>query len=336
MNLQKSFFERIRKERHAADENFAQELARFLNVSETSAYRRMNGSIPLTFNELQRIAKYYEVTLDEHFELSGEQINPEVTFSWKYGQDADQAYIGFLKWLLTDLKKTDTKHSRVMFHAKDFPVFFNFIYPEIGEFKSFFWQKTFIRIDRYKSRKFSCKRLSREPTKLGKRIFANYAELASMELWNDEVFTSILKQIQYAQEVNFLASEADAGILLKRLKELTHHVQKMAELGKKFLPDKPEAGGGSFELYHNDVILGDNSIILEDRGQRSMYISQNIIQGLITTDQHFVDNSYLIKTNLFKNSLLLSSSAEKERVKFFGTLRNKIDQVADELEVKLD
>ncbi|MDW3197185.1 MAG: helix-turn-helix domain-containing protein [Cytophagales bacterium] len=336
MNLQKTFFERIQEDRHAEDENFAQELARFLNISETSAYRRINGSTPLTFNELQRVAKYYEVTLDEHFELDGERIDPEVNFSWKYGKDAEQAYLGFLKWLLNDLEQTDAEHSRVIFHAKDFPVFFNFIYPEIGEFKSFFWQKTFIRIERFRSIKFSCKKLSGESSKLGKRIFSKYAELASMELWNNEVLTSILKQIKYAHEADFLMSKQDTIVLMRRLRQMVLHIQEMAEEGRKFLPGNPKVGGGSFELYHNDVILGDNSIILEGRGQRRMYISQNIIQGLITNDQHFVDNSYMMKANLFKNSLLLSNSAEKERVKFFGTLLNKIACVADELEIKLN
>lgn len=335
MNLQKSFFERIQEERHTEDENFAQELARFLHVSETSAYRRINGSTPLTFNELQRVAKYYEVTLDEHFELDGDRLDPEVNFSWKYGKDADQAYLGFLRWLLGDLEQTDPETSRVIFHAREFPVFFNFIYPEIGEFKSFFWQKTFIRIERYKAKKFSCKKLSRESTKLGKRIFSRYAELASMELWNDEVLTSILKQIQYAHEADFLVSKSDTILLLRRLKQMVLHIREMAAEGKKFLPGDLKTGGGSFELYHNDVILGDNSIILEDRGQRRMYISQNIIQGLITSDLHFVDHSFMMKTNLFKNSLLLSNYAEKERMKFFGKLLNKIDQVADQLGIKV-
>ncbi len=335
MNLQKSFFDRIQEERHAEDENFAQELARFLHVSETSAYRRINGSTPLTFNELQRVAKYYEVTLDEHFELDGERLNPEVSFSWKYGKDSDQAYLDFLRWLLGDLEQTDPEDSRVIFHAKDFPVFFNFVYPEIGEFKSFFWQKTFIRIERYKSRKFSCKKLSRDSVKLGKRIFSRYAELASLELWNDDVLTSILKQIQYAHEAQFLTSKQDTITLLNRLKQLVFHIQDMAEEGKKFFPGNPKVGGGNFELYHNDVILGDNSIILENQGQKRMYISQNIIQGLITSDLHFVDHSYMMKTNLFKHSMLLSQSAEKERGKFFGNLIHRIEQVADRLELNL-
>ncbi len=327
MNLQKSFFDRIREERNAQDENFAKELARFLHVSETSAYRRMNGSTPLTFNELQKVAKYYEVTLDEYFGLTTERINPEVNFLWKYGKDANQAYLGFLRWLLSDLEQTDPRRCRVIFHAKDFPVFFNFIFPEIGEFKSFFWQKTFIRIDRYKSKTFSCEDLSGESMDLGRRIYSKYAALASMELWNDDVLTSVLKQIQYAHEAHYLTSSDDTVTLLRCLRQLVNHIQEMAEVGKKHLPGDPSVGGGAFELYHNEVILGDNSILLEDRGQKRMYISQNIIQGLITSDPNFIENSFMMKTNLFKNSILLSKSAEKERLKFFGTLNDKISQV---------
>ena len=335
MNLQKSFFDRIRKDRRAESENFAQDLARLLNLSDTSAYRRLNGSTALTFNELQQVAKHYEVTLDEYFELSATRDDPLVGFSWQHGHDSDQAYLGFLKWLLHDLEQTDASSSRVIFHAKDFPVFFNFVYPEIGEFKSFFWQKTFIRVDRFRSKKFSCKKLSGESLKLGKRIFSKYAALASMELWNDEVLNSILKQIKYAHEANYLLSKSDTILLLKRLKELVSHVQEMAEVGRKYLPGMPSVEGGGFELYHNDVILGDNSIILEGHPKKRMSISQNIIQGLITSDEDFVEHSYQMKMNLFKNSMLLSNSAEKERMQFFDTLHQKIAQVGKDLNLSI-
>ena len=331
MNLQKAFFERIRKERQAEDKNFAQELAKFLHVSDTSAYRRINGQTPLTFDELQRLAVYYEVSLDKHLSLSKTAGSAQLAFSWQYGNETDQAYMSFLKWLLHDLERTNQSTCRIIFHAKDFPVFFNFVYPEIGEFKSFFWQKTLMRIERFKSSTFSCKNLTTESLELGQRIFKRYSELNSMELWNDEVLTSMLKQVQYAHEAKHMTSVEDTIFLLKRLKQLVLHIQEMAEMGVKYAPQDKNIGGGKFELYHDEIILGDNTILVEEGDQRRLYLSQNIIQGLITSDRKFVNNSYNMKKNLFKNSLLLSNSAEKERMRFFGTLLEKIDRSARKL-----
>lgn len=330
MNLQKSFFERIRKEHLSDNENLAREIAKFLHVSETSAYRRINGQTPLTFDELQRLAKYYRVSIDEHIGLSMVG-HSQLAFSWQSGFDHENAYQDFLNWLLRDLEQTTETQGRIIFHAKDFPVFFNFVYPEIGAFKSFFWQKALMRLPRFKSSSFSCENLPTDHLELGKRIFRRYAALDSMELWNDDVLNSVLKQIRYCHEVKFLSSKEDTVRLLSRLKDLVLLMRDMAEAGRKFLPGEPSSEGGKFELYHNEVILGDNSILLEEGSSKRIYLSQNIIQGLITSEPAFVENSFRMKTNLFKNSLLLSNSAEKERMNFFGSLLDKINEVHESL-----
>ena len=122
----------------------------------------------------------------------------------------------------------------------------------------------------------------------------------------------------------------------QKLKELVCLWRDMAEEGKKHVPARPGEGGGKFELYQNEIILGDNSILLEQGHDRRIYLSQNIIQGLITTDRQFVENSWQMKTNLFKNSMLLSNSAERERMKYFSGLISRIESVGNALHLKVD
>lgn len=336
MNLQKSFFERIRQKHQSEDENLARELTKLLNLSEASAYRRINGQTPLTFDELQQLTNYYRISIDEFFAFAELEGKPHLAFSWQSGFDQEHAYRGFLTWLLNDLEQTHDQKTRIIFHAKDFPVFFNFVFPEIGEFKSFFWQKTLMRVEGFKYKKYACEHLPSDNLDLGQRIFRRYSELDSMELWNDEVLTSILKQISYCHEVGYMSTKQDTIILLQKLKELVCLWRDMAEEGKKHVPARPGEGGGKFELYQNEIILGDNSILLEQGHDRRIYLSQNIIQGLITTDRQFVENSWQMKTNLFKNSMLLSNSAERERMKYFSGLISRIESVGNALHLKVD
>ena len=55
----------------------------------------------------------------------------------------------------------------------------------------------------------------------------------------------------------------DALKLCEKLLELVNHQQKQAELGYKFPFGKHPAGKkGNYQLYHNDIILAYNTILI--------------------------------------------------------------------------
>lgn len=322
MTVQESFFKALKEKRRGGPQNLAQEIAELLNVSETSAYRRISGETPLTIDELVKFASYYKLSIDGLLDLQNNS-NKLVDFSWQYQNTKEDSYESFLNWLLSDLNNLDTSASQALFHAKDFPVFFNFVFPEIAAFKSFFWQKAFLHLHSFRSQKFSCKNLNENHITLGKAILKRYTEIDSKELWNDDIFNSVLRQVEYCYEAGYFHSNQDVITILDKLESLVYLFEEMAEKGYKFLPDE-ETLTGKFDLYHNQVILGDNSMVISENGSMKVYISQNIIQGLVTSEKTFVENSFLMKTNLINHSLLLSNSGQKERTRFFQKLHLQV------------
>src|SRR5215510_11713034 len=63
-SIQQQFFQAI-KTKLAADASVADEVAALLNISTDSAYRRMRGEKPVTFDELYTLSQHFRISLDQ-------------------------------------------------------------------------------------------------------------------------------------------------------------------------------------------------------------------------------------------------------------------------------
>lgn len=64
IELQQQLFQII-KSRLATDASVVEEIAALLGMSTDSAYRRIRGEKPVTFDELYKIATHYRISLDQ-------------------------------------------------------------------------------------------------------------------------------------------------------------------------------------------------------------------------------------------------------------------------------
>ena len=136
----------------------------------------------------------------------------------------------------------------------------------------------------------------------------------------------------YYSEAGYFKTRNDALTLCDKLHDLVNHQQKQAELGFKFPYGHPPAGKeGNFRLYHNDIILADNTIIVNSEESRSTFLTSNAINMLQTHNRAFFEYNYNWGMNLLSKSVPISGTSEKERNRFFLILREQIDRVADRL-----
>ena len=120
----------------------------------------------------------------------------------------------------------------------------------------------------------------------------------------------------------------------RRFLKETHHElqQKQAELGLKFPYGKHPVGeNGNYQLYRNDIILVDNTILIKSKDTQISIITSNAINLMLTHNHAFFEYNYNWGRNLLTKSILISGTAEKERNKFFLKLREQVYRVADQL-----
>jgi hypothetical protein len=320
-NIQVALFHQV-KSRLNMNLSLVEEIADLLSLSTDSAYRRIRGETALTLDEIKKICNNYHISIDGLLNIKTDSI----LFNFKWSDVDKFNYSEFLLSMLKDMKYISaSKPNEVIFYAKDFPIFYNFLIPEIAAFKSFFWHKTVLQKEEFKNKKFDLNNLNDQHITLGNQIAQAYSQIVSFELWNDEILNSYTSQVLFFHESGYMQSSNTANVLLDRLSELLNHFQIQAETGSKFLYGKEPVHNDNFRLYYNEVLLGDNTIIARSEDKKMTILTHNVINSLATTDSEFCELSWQVHQNIINRSTLISSSSEKERNKFFTRLRSRID-----------
>ena len=309
--------------------SFVDEIAEVLEISNDSAYRRIRGEKALSLYEVQKLCQHFNFSVDD---LAGSSIQ---TVTFKTDLLNEQSY-SFQEWLRNLLSFTiNTRKSEpaeVIFILNELNIFHMLQIPEVCAFKLFFWQKSNLDFTHYRNKCFSLDELNDEFINLTSEIIDHFVKINTIELTTEECLNSYLKQIMYYSEAGYFNSRDDALKLCEKLLDLINHQQEQAELGLKFPYGKHPVGeDGNFQLYHNDIILADNTILIKTEDTQTLFITSNAINLMQTHNKAFFEYNYNWGRNLLSKSILISGTAEKERNKFFLTLRNQINRVADQL-----
>jgi hypothetical protein len=161
-----------------------------------------------------------------------------------------------------------------------------------------------------------------------------YNQIPSVEIWNIETMNILFRQIDFYRDAQLFESDRDTFILYTAIENLWNHLEKQAALGYKFDYNDPEKKPmGRFKMYFNEVLLGDNSILVAADGLKFSYVVHSTINFMLTRDVVFNENMYNYLQNLMKRSTLISSVSEKERSKFFRIIRERIGRKKEALNI---
>jgi hypothetical protein len=316
-SVQSSFLEQVKKSL-SPNVSLADEIAEILNISRDSAYRRIRGETVLSLDEAKLLCTKFGVSLDLVLGIESGVI----PFRHLLVNNQPETFERWLKSMLENLelieKYSGTKE--IVYTAKDVPVFHYFRYPELCAFKMFFWMKSVLNYPELQSKKFSSALIRNELCALGRKIAAVYNKVPSVELWSDETTNVTLKQLEFYQESGFFTTSADAVAIFEQYVQMLHDIKEYAAQGYK-QPDVP------FTLYKNEILIADNTVLYKMDAKKTVYISHNITELLMTKHEKFSQQTEGFINNLQNRSVLISTTGEKERNKFFNRMEEKIEIV---------
>lgn len=299
------------------------ELCDLLDLSADSVYRRIRGEKPITLTELKGICEHYNLSIDQLLKLENETVLFQAP-----GMINKPA--NFLEYMLAMKKQFEffNSHKQKELHylCKDAPFWYFYLFPHLAAFKTFFWSKTISNYPEYHNKKFSFAEFPfHDCFKVGQDILKLHNELVTVELWNLESINSTINQIQYYQESGFFKSKEDMELVVNSLLEMMDHLQLQAEKGVKFMPGATDVSyKAAHNFYVNELILGNNTILLLLEGQRVSMITYSVFNYLITRDLRFSDKAFETFNTLLSRSQLISTTGEKDRIRFFNCNREKI------------
>jgi hypothetical protein len=327
-DIQSQLFHRIRDQlpEHLS---LVEEISEILEISNDSAYRRIRGEKQLSIHELQILAGRFRLSVDD---LMTSQVGT-ITFNASFLEEESYTFNDWLDNLLQFTKDTSAAgNAEAIFILNELNIFHLIQFPELCAFKLFFWQKSNLDFPNLKRERFSMDYLMDEIQKYSREITELYVKIDTIEFTTREVLNSILKQFLFYTEAGYFNSRQDPLVLCEKLHDLIGHQQKQAELGYKFpYGTEPVGQEGNLRLYHNDIILADNTIIVKAGDTRATYITSNAINLMQTYNRAYFEYNYQWGRNLLSKSVPISGTAEKERNKFFLFLHDQIDRVAERL-----
>jgi hypothetical protein len=321
--VQQVFFQHV-KSNLAPHLSMVDEVADLLNISNDSAYRRIRGEKPLSFDEIKILCAHYKVSLDQLLHLN----NDSFLFS---GQLANKDNFGFdmyLEYLLKQLSFFNTfEHRELYYISKDIFIFHSFGFHELTVFKIFFWMKTILQYPFDRKDILVLESLSESVFKMASKLSEAYYKIPSVEVWNYDSINATIMQIDYYRQSKLFPSDEYAMAVYKSLLDMINHIEKQAEAGCKFpINGKPNAASAPYRFYVNEFILGDNCNMVVLNDTKVVYINHTLLNVIMTKDPVFTEYTYQYVQNIMRKSTLMSNAGEKERTKFFNSMREKVDK----------
>lgn len=302
----------------------AVELSELLGVNLDAAYRRMRGDTALTFDEIQRICKHYNISFDSVIDYRGKLV--PFQFSSMFGEQFSIIrYLKEIEGQLHILAGDEDEETKIVLTAMDLPYFRQFGFKGLSRFKLFFWQRSVLNLDEFKHRKFDAYEELGEYEAITDSIYQYYHGVASTEIWAPETLDSTIKQVQYYLESGLFTSRKSAHQICNDLSSLLDKLEKEAQLGKKYLLTDSGTEESSFAMYQSDIFLSNNSIQAYKDGKIYSYVSFNSFNSLMSFSPHFSEECSKWIEQIRLKSILLSEVSEKLRYQFFKGLRQKVD-----------
>ncbi len=299
------------------------ELCDLLDLSADSVYRRIRGEKPISLTELKKICSHYHLSIDQLLQLE----NETVIFTAPGLNSKQVSMKDYLQNGLKQLKHFNSfKHTSLHYICKDSPIWYFYLFPALAAFKTFFWSKTIYDEPELQSKQFSMDEFSYPDCfAIGQQMLREHARFDTTEIWNNETMHSTISQIAYYRDSGNFKSAADFEAVIQALFQTLDHLQLQADKGVKFMPGDTEVSyKGPINVFINELIIGNNTFVFSLDGQKIAMMAHSAINYVSTRDKRFADKTDIYFNTLISRSTLISKTGERERNRFFNTIRDKV------------
>lgn len=320
--LQIEFFTLVRQKNKGSDIILIKELQELLNLSKSTLYKRLNGDIKMTLDELMTIAVRYNVSIDNL--LPNEQSN--ITLQLRSMANQPKSFNDFLDPILANLSLLNQLDEKDIWYATNELPFFHYMhFPRLAAFKLYVWGRSVWNIKEILNSTFTIASANEDFRELIRKTLGLYESVPSKEFWGIHILDTTLNQIKYCLEGQLFENPEQAILLLQDLDDLLDLLTTNAAKGKK-------SGKGSFTLYHNEMLYTNNMILIKTAHYGDcLYATYDNPNFMYTRDPNICEytNKWFIK--LKRNAQCISLENEKYRHQYFRALKNRVSKFKTEL-----
>jgi hypothetical protein len=314
--------QRARNPKHWIDE-----VADVLCKSKHSIYKKIQGEVCLSFDEVITLASHYQMHLDPLI-----QPGKVLSFESPYRNNSYQ-YTEYLSHILMQITMARSLPDIHIWHTGiELPFMHDHVFPDLVAFKYFMHRKTVWGDMTKDLARFNLTEVRKDVQllKMNKEVLRQYYQFPTTEIWNNMMLDITLSQIKYALQNFLLTHPEDALILCDALNDFISHAEVMAEHAVKFVPG--DRDGGAFRLYHTGIVHATNVLLLKSTCGDIVYLDFAYPQFMYAHSGPATEHTDRWLNMLRSNATLITCEAHKERIAFFTTLRKKVARARTEIE----
>lgn len=326
--FQQYLFEHIR--RNARHETvIAQELMDLLQQSKANVYKKINGKVPFSGEEIILLARHFGISLDQHIH-KGHGDFDKVSFDYSLPQHQPRTPLQFLEKIRNDMERfAQLPQPMIRYASNEVPIFHSVMSRNVLAFKLYVWSRTNWKIPEMLQSAFNPEAIYERWPALDdhrKATYSLYQQIPSVEYWPRIILNNFLNQIRYYASVNLFEDPAMPGILYAELLEMLDGMEKMATEGNKgLLPDSQKAA--NFELYLNEIAFSTHIILMYNADHpTALYTTVDHPNFMRTTDDAFCARMDQWVSQIEACSFSLSN--EQHRVSLFKELKKRVNEAS--------
>ncbi|WP_149913410.1 hypothetical protein [Sphingobacterium cavernae] len=313
MKSQKELFDLI-AERFKTKLEMNKKLAELLFRSDAAASKWNYGSTLIDYEKLKKIVEHFNLRPDELFHDNPEYVYVRYSPLDMLDLEKYRNYILGLDKLLSDASQIEG--SKILFQADDIPIFYFMRYTSLTYFKLYVYAYDMSKVDfTYEEYVKRLETYNLEP--IFQSIAFHYENLESTEIWDHGVVDNLLAQIEHFDELEKFTNPDIKNKLLDDLLDLIAKFKELASNGEK-------ASGKRFDFFVKPSPLGRSFMIIQDDELRSVSLKMDIINSITMVSSRVLKDNYHIFKSSRDKSMALGIGSEKDRLKYFKNLTDKI------------
>jgi len=310
---QKRLFELIQKG-IPANASLAKEIADAIDIGIDAAYRRIRGDKPLSLEEAITLCNYFGISFEKQL---AHQEDMKFSFVPPNLEDI-RSYVMYAQELARITDKVNLLPGcEIILSAADIPTYHFSGYSEMTIFQSFSWHKNMYDYPGT-FEDFNNDFNTQGIMDYCSKVYANYLQIPSKEIWTENTIDSMIKQITYHVEMEHFKDRKVPLLITDQLVELFESLHEWIKNGEKGKEKTP------FKFYLNDIDIGNTLIFFNNEQQRRCIIRLFTINGINIIDERFCFEVSHWLERLIKRSMLISGIATIERPRFISAQKQKI------------
>lgn len=314
------FFSELEKKKQPLKSK-AQTLVDDLKISQSAAYKKVNGETPMSLKEILTLANKYGISLDAGLAGQGDRVM--LHYPALVGEEMSP--MKFVDQLLGVLAQLRSRPDFIIRYTTCEITLFNYLYyPELAALKFYFYSNSVWNLLGHErpGQAWIEELLADEAFQAKRRqLFDILANTPSDESYHPNMLDVTLRQVQFLRETNQV-TQAFASTVFQQLTDMTGMLSRWAGEGRKQLSDGQP--GASFELHHNDILFTNITFLTSNAAGRTLFSTFDSPNFMVFTDERVLDHIEDWLDRLKNKSIKISKEGEKHRQAFFGDLQRRI------------